>query len=149
MLEILIAAASISVLLVGLISLSINSIKSTTYARNLNQATKYSSQTADWFRNLRQKMGWAVLVDILNEDTAGLTITYCLNTLPETENDFRALQNEACPTSSYIPQTIFWREVTLDLANLGTGTIDIIINSTWLDKTERSATVEMKLTQWN
>lgn len=148
-LEILVATASISVLLVGLLSLGINSTKSTTYARNLNQATEYSGQAADWFRNLKHEMGWAVLSDIVNEDTAGLTVIYCLNALPSTTNDFRALQDEPCITGSYLSSTIFWREATLDLTNLGTGTIDVTISSIWLDKTERQATVELKLTQWN
>lgn len=148
-LEILIATAFVAVVLVGLLVLGTNSLKSTSYSRNLNQASDYANQGVDWLRNMRQTLGWNVLKDIFDEDTPGTSLTYCLNTLPDSESELRAFVSASCVPETYISATTFWREATIDLESIGQGVIAITITTFWQNTITHDASVQIKLTQWN
>lgn len=145
--EVLIATAVVAVLLVSLLILGTNSLKATTYARNLNQATAYSNQVGDWLRNMKESVGWGIFSTTILEDTATSTVTYCLSTLPADATEFRALANQPCTSTDTIPQTIFTRNVILNV-DLINGTITATINTTWEANTTRNATIYVTLTQW-
>ena len=148
-LEILVATSVVAVLLVGLLSLGNHSLKSSTYAKNLNQATEFSNQLADWFRNIKHEIGWGAFKEILEEDASGTTLTYCFNNIPATTTEFRNLENASCVTDSYIPNTRFWREANIDLSSINDGSIIININTYWQNNITHQTNVQIKLTQWN
>lgn len=144
-LEVLVAATIVTVLLVGLLSLIVNSSKSTTYSRNLNQATEYSNQAADWLRNQKKQYGWSAFIEAIQNDSGANTVTYCLN---NSLADFEPLAAGSC-SSTYISGTNFSREAIMNLSNVADGTIDITITTSWQETNDiQNATVNTKLTQW-
>lgn len=148
--EILIATAVVSVLLVSLLILGTNSLKTTTYARNLDQAIEYSNQASDWLRNMKTSAGWAIFSTTIDEDTSGGLVTYCLisDPLPPDAASFRTLNNGSCSSADFIPGTIFQREVTFDMTTLTSGTITATITTNWEENTTRTAIIYLTLTQW-
>ena len=133
--EIVIAAALISMAIIAALSLANHSQKQNTYARDLAEATKYTTQAADWIRAQRSSLGWATLA------AKGDGI-YCLNTVPA---DFSLIQDGDCDAGDYIPNTLFDRTITLN--NTGTA-LQVTITVNWQDSTTRQATIQMELTQW-
>lgn len=145
--EILIATAVVAVLLVSLLILGTNSLKATTYARNLNQATEYSNQVGDWLRNMKETAGWELFSTTIRED--GATVTYCLPTLPADTLEFRNLGNGLCTNTDFIGSTIFQREVVFDTSlAISEGVITATISTNWEENTTRNATIYVTLTQW-
>lgn len=143
-LEIVIAAALISMAIIAALSLTNRSQKQNTYARNLGEATKYATQAADWIRTERNTLGWATLASKPEN-------IYCLNELPL---DFIEIISGSCDTTSFIPDTlpanIFQR--TIDIIKIPDGvnpdTLNITITVSWFENIPRQATIEMELTKW-
>lgn len=138
--ETVIASALISMAILAALSLSLNSQKASTYAKNSAEATKYTSQASDWLRTERNSLGWSTL--------AAAPGTYCLNTIPSAPNDFTNLSLGNCAADTYIPQTIFTRQITVDSSTAASGTIKITITLSWQETTLHSTSLEMELSQW-
>ena len=147
-LEILVAAAIITTLFVGLLSLNTNSMKGSTYTKELNQANEYASQLADWLKNQKNTLGWTTLFDLLNEDTNNDYVTYCFNNLPTSLNNFRNLSNSNCPSSSYITNTNFQRSAVFDLASHNQGIINVEITVQW-EEGAKQVNLNTQLNRWN
>lgn len=143
--EVLVAVALASLAFVGLLALGGLSVKTTSYSRNQNQATFYSSQVPDWLRDLRSLYGWEAIADKFTLDATGNLVTYCLTTLPTDEASFRALSPQNCLETSVIPNTVFLREVQVDLSNLGNKSLNLTVNTSWVDNSNPSAKIEFKL----
>lgn len=140
--EIVIAAALISVAVIAALSLTNHSQKQNTYARDLAEATKYNNQASDWLRTQRDVLGWATIAAKPNN-------TFCLNSLPL---DFNSLPAQgACGAAAYITGTIFQRQITLtsSAADKTNGIVKITIDVSWLEKTLRTVTTNMELTSWH
>jgi Tfp pilus assembly protein PilV len=135
--EIVVAAALISMAVIAALSLANHSQKQNSYARGLAEATKYTTQAADWIRTQRNTLGWATIASVPANDT-----TYCLNALPA---EFTEIVAGSCDTSDYIPDTTFQRTITL---NQNAGTIIVTIVVAWQENIPRQATIEMELTEW-
>lgn len=133
--EIVIAAALISIAIIAALSLANHSQKQNTYARGLAEATKYTTQASDWIRTQKNTLGWATI----NTLGAG---SYCLNEFP---TDFTAISPGDCG-SLYIPTTMFQRKIFISKDN--PSLIKIIIEVSWQENGPRQATIEMELAQW-
>jgi len=146
-LEIIIATTIIAVGLVAALSLATNSQKSSDYSRDNNLATNYSYQVVDWLRDIKTTLGWTNLVYYIQADAGGnSSITYCLNsTLPTDETSFEALTTGSDCTSSTIPNTVFSRELTLDISS---DSLSGTVTTYWQEKVQRSNTIELELTKW-
>jgi Tfp pilus assembly protein PilV len=134
--EIVIAATLISIAVIAALSLTNQSQKQNTYARDLAEATKYASQAADWIRNERNNLGWATL----NTVDDGI---YCIDIFPV---DFLTMEAGACDDASFIENTQFQREI---LVTKTTDTINVVITVSWVEQVERQAKIEMELTSWH
>ena len=146
--EVLVATAIVSVLLVSLLILGTNSLKSTNYAKDLNRATEYSNQAADWIRSRKEAEGWETFLSTLEEDTTGNQVSYCLDTLIEDSSAFRALEGGSCGPEDTISQTIYTRYIDFDLSSSASGIISATITTQWQDNAVRHATVYITLAQW-
>jgi type II secretory pathway pseudopilin PulG len=135
--EIIIATALISVSIIAALSLANSSQKQNTYARGLAEATKYSTQAADWVRTQRNELGYATIASLDDGE-------YCLNSFP---TDFTLLINEPCTDGSYILDTLFQRRLIL-LKTTSTTRATIIVS--WIENKPptRQSKIEMELTQW-
>jgi Tfp pilus assembly protein PilV len=103
MFEVVLAIAVISLIVVGVVVLSTNAVRNTSFSRNQTQASRYAQEALEWLRNQR------------NIDAAGFrskvnaTPNYCLDTLPS----IASLNNTGvCGTNEFISGTIFRRQVT-------------------------------------
>lgn len=138
--EIVIAAAMISMAVIAALSLSNNSQKQNTYARSLAEANKFTSQAADWIRQERTLLGWSSLA-VKNDGV------YCLNDFP---SDFSELIPGSCDPTSFIPSTLpsnyFKRELALSKPT--STSLSFIITVTWEENTTRQTSLEMELTEW-
>ncbi len=134
--EVVIAAALISVAIISALSLMNYSQKQTNSAKTLAEATKYNYQAADWLRAQKNDLGFAEIAG----KTAGI---YCLNTLPA------ALPAPgACNAGAYIAGTFFTRQLTLDNTGATGGIIKATITTSWLEKTAHTTSIELELNQW-
>lgn len=147
-LEIIITSALIAIGLVGILSLATRSQKTTDFSRDNNLATNYSYQVADWLRDLRTTLGWDTFTYYLTEDSAN-PVVYCLNsTLPTEELTFAALVNGSCLPSSVIQDTVFSREVSIDLSNLASDYLTGTITTTWEGNKTYTNILEVRLSKW-
>ncbi len=133
--EIVIATALISVSIISALSLANHTQKQNTYAKNLAEATKYTTQASDWIRTQRNDLGWATLAA---KDSG----SYCLNTLP---SDFTLIQDGVCAPGSYMLNTQFQRNLTIQKPTLES--LKFTIEVSWQEQVARQATLELELTQ--
>lgn len=151
--EIVVAAALISVAIISALSLTNHSQKENKYSRDLAEATKYATQGADWMRTQRDIVGWSTIrAKALDDDISNIA-TYCLNflaplTTVETEPNFTDVAPGTCDPSDKIFSSIFQRTMTIDTSEEGSGILKITLTVTWLEKEIRQANVIMELTQW-
>lgn len=134
--EVVIAATLISISIIAALSLANQSQKQNDYAKQLAEATKYASQVADWIRNERDRVGYATLYTL--DD--GI---YCLNDIPA---EYISMEEGSCNQNSYIPNTLFRREVSLSKT---LDSLNIVITIYWLESVERQAKIELELTSWH
>ena len=148
--EVVIAAALISISVIAALSLSNHSQKQNTYARDLAEASKYLAEGSDWLRSERDELGWATIASKVASDVSEGVSTYCLNTLPNTQSqtDFTDISAGSCDPSGYITETIFQREVTIAPPEVGSDILKATILVKWIEKEERQATLDVELTQW-
>lgn len=148
-LEILIAVAVTAVLLVSLLSLGTTSVKTSTYSRDLNLATKFSNQVADWLRNQRTEIGWVSFTEILINH--GNEFTLCLNDFPNNISEFGLIVPGNCNYAGgeLISGTSFWREAHFNLTTVNDGTIKATIHTHWIGAKEYKAEIETIIGQWN
>ena len=146
-LEVVIAAALISVAIIAALSLSNTTAKETTYSRDFNRATQYNTEAVDWIRSMRDSLGWPSLVDTLTSDSP-LSVVYCLDSLVTTTAEFIALSNASCGAGEYITGTIFIREITIDLASAATGEVGVSVTTSWTGNLPHSVSTETKINRW-
>jgi Tfp pilus assembly protein PilV len=148
--ETVIAAALISIAVIAALSLANYSQKQTNYSKSLAEATKYNSQVADWLRKEKNALGFATIADKATGDANSDNLAiYCLNAIPdEGSGDFTTLTAGTCPDNSYVDQTIFVRQITVDTTDVSSGTLHVSINISWQETMTRSTTIEVELYQW-
>ncbi len=147
--ETVIAAALISVAVIAALSLANHSQKQNIYAKNLSAAELFASQTLDWIRGQREQLGWATLAAKAELDSQGEAAIYCLSELPGTDSDFTELEPSVCATDSFIPNTRYIREITVDTTRVGEGILTVISTVTWQEQEVRTATLELELASWH
>jgi hypothetical protein len=142
--EILVATVVITVAFIGIMSLGNSSIKSTSYSRNLNLATKYSYEVADWARNLRNVIGWEALAAKILADGTG-SVTYCLPVLTPDATTFYNLEGGNCAATALIPSTIYTRSITFNTAFIGSKRLPATITTSWTENRQFSSKLEIEL----
>lgn len=145
--EVLIAATIISIAVLAAIGLSNRTQKATDYSRDLNQATTFNIEAIDWLRNMRHTMGWATLIDTLQND-AGIntSVSYCLATLPADATSFASIASTTTCTT-VIGSTPFTRRMNITWNGTPPTSINIVTITAW-DGGSRTATSETELYQW-
>lgn len=120
MFEVVIALFIISMIVVGVVSLSTNSLSNTIFSRNKTLAGRYSQEAVEWLRSQREENVSLFLTNVA-------TPTYCLQTLVWTNVG-------ACNGTELIPGTIFTREVSFSSSSVsGKNIIEVDITTSWND----------------
>ena len=139
--EVVIAAALISMGVIAALSLTNYSQKQSTFSKTLNLATSYNNQASEWLRNQRTTLGWAVFLDKITREGS----TYCLATLPA---DFSALVPGSCSGTDVILGTLYRRQLDFDTAQSAQGILSATITTTWQEKTTRTTSLTLEISQW-
>ena len=120
MFEVVIALFIISMIIVGVVSLSTNSLANSIYSRNKSLSGRYSQEAIEWIRSEREK-------NYSNFVTYATTPTYCLDTLAWTNIG-------TCSSSEVIPNTIFTREASFTTyAVSGKNLVEVDVTTSWTD----------------
>lgn len=135
-LEIIIAAAMISMAVIAALSLTSKSQSQNNYARRSTEATRYANQVADWLRGERDNLGFTELSESI---TAG---TYCLVSLP---TDITSLPGAGDCGSTQLIDNVFKRSLVLS-KTADTITAQVEIN--WEDATTRTTIIDLELKKW-
>lgn len=98
MFEVVVALFIIAMIIVGVVSLSTNSLSNSIFSRNKSLAGKYSQEAIEWLRSQREE---DVSIFIAN---IGVSPSFCLDTLSW-------INTGICNSTEVIPSTIFRREV--------------------------------------
>lgn len=146
-LETVIAATLVSVAIVAAVSLSTNTQKETSYARDLSLATKHNAGALDWLKRLRAEMGWFAFVREVQED--GGSPTYCVSVMPDTSVGFAALSSssESACSGEVIAGTSFYRVARLTLGS-PPDYVDVVITTYFGGDSNRSVATETRLSNY-
>lgn len=145
--EVVIAAALISVGIIAALSLANYSQKQTASAKNLGAANRYNDQAADWLREQKNLLGWETLAAKASQDDVANHAIYCLYDLPRAPDTFTDLTPGACAADKYIPGTQFVRELNIDTTSQASGSLKFTLTNAWKEATTHSITSEFKLLQ--
>lgn len=115
--EVVIALAMISTVLITLVTMAALSIRASTFSRNQTEASRFTGQAAEWLRS-EKDASWTVF------KSHAATSNWCLDSL---------YWNKAnpCSSSSVISGTIFTRN--LKFINNADGSIEADVLTTWTD----------------
>lgn len=118
--EVVIALAVVALIIVGLVILSTDSIKNSTFSKNKTLASRYTQEAVEWLRGERDR-------DVSNFRSKTTTPTYCLDDLDWSNVGI-------CSESEVLIDTPFRREVTFSTstANNTKGEVVAIINASVL-----------------
>lgn len=146
--EVVIATTLISMGVIAALSLTNQSQKSSNYAKTLDAATAYNNQVADYLRIKKTVLGYATLAEKFVADSSGGVATYCLPSLPEGNDEFLEMPPGICDTGDLIDNTSFLRTLRVETVDLASGIIPATVTTTWPDTVERSAALDMEISQW-
>jgi type II secretory pathway pseudopilin PulG len=116
--ELMVAIAISALVIVVIVSLTVNSIQSSNFSKNKTLASTYSQQASEWLRGQRDSN---TATFFANVQSAGGDM--CLNTLTWTVG--------ACANHATIPGTPFTRKVTFDTTVANIVTADVMVS--WSD----------------
>ena len=129
LLEVMVAFAVVTMILVAIVSRGAESIRSAAFARSQVKATRYAQEGVEWVREQRDKMGWTNFED----EIAPGPVTYCV---PKVSSLLSSLSPAFCGAGDEIDGTIFSREVEFDYNAAdasGEAFIEVLVTVTWED----------------
>jgi Tfp pilus assembly protein PilV len=122
--EVIFALALASIVLVAIVSLSVTSIRNSTYSKNSVQATQLAQETTEWLRGQRD-VDWAAFLARAN--SAGRQ--WCISSL--------AWPSASGSCGPSVPNTVFTRSITLTSGDIDGNsiidTVDADIIVSWTD----------------
>ncbi len=121
LIEVVVAAAIVALILVGLVNVTTTNLSNSQYSRNKTLATKYADEALEWIRIQRDALGW----DALSYFASASPPDYCMNTLVWTYGGL-------CDNTDARIDELFHRDVNLYLDPLETGKITVTVKVSWV-----------------
>jgi type IV pilus modification protein PilV len=138
--EVLIAIAVVSVVMITLASGLTFSVKNTAEAKYRAMATSLAQEAIEIYRRERSLLGWEAF------QAEAVSGTYCFNELPSSTAEFAALTPDECTTTIAQVGTQFVREVTVTSTDT---MVRLDVEITWNDgANERNVSVVQEFKQW-
>lgn len=140
--EVIIALAFAMVIIVALVTVTVQSMKNSTFAKNNAQATKFAQEGMEWVREKRDSTTW--------NDFSSSSGSYCINFLPDV---WTGLNLGFCPSAAYLNK-IFQRTLTLatpsDKCNNDSNQVAVTIVVEWesSDTKTHGSTLTSCFTNW-
>jgi Tfp pilus assembly protein PilV len=128
--EVLFAVGISALILISVISLSTQSVRTGDFSKNNASATKYAQEAIEWVRQQRDILGWDAIRSRVGPERA-----FGVLDLSGSENP--------------IPGTIFNRYLTMSYYGSGTDTVLVEVKVTWADGAgTHEVKNSTKLTNW-
>lgn len=115
--EVVIALALISIVLITIVSLAALSIRASVFSRNQTEASRYTEQASEWLRS-EKDANWSAF------KSHAVSSNWCLDSL------YWQKQN-ACSGSDVISGTVFIR--SLKFTNNSDGSVSADLSTSWTD----------------
>jgi type II secretory pathway pseudopilin PulG len=130
LIEIIVAIGLVIMVLITLVSALTLGIRNNQFAKDQALAKNRVREATEWFRSLRQQMGWDSFYTMITND--GPSITYCLQYLPTTINDAESLGNQPCGFLEILPgSTSFYRNAIITIPAGTTDEVDVQVEVSW------------------
>ncbi|MBW7955914.1 hypothetical protein H3C66_04235 [Patescibacteria group bacterium] len=149
--EVIIATGVVGLVMTAVVAVVTVSVRNASRAKAKALGTKYTQEGIEYFRAQKNLMGWESFVGAIQE--GGSTPTYCLATLPYTQNGgLENLPNRPCQASEFVDSNdLYQRSANVTLGVLGgQDAVTVTVTTTWEDgdrMTESTATVEFQQSQ--
>ncbi len=146
--EVLVAIAIVTLVLVAIVSRSVEAVRNANYARNQVLATRFAQEGIEWARRERDRMSWANYTAALD----AADVTYCV---PDVlTGDIEVLTGGACNNGTpadFIAGTIFLRDVRFQLQTPASGEfVEVAVSVTWEDSIgPHAAQLHTNLSEWS
>jgi hypothetical protein len=108
LIEVLVITVLVATILTAISGLVAQSLKNTAQNKQKALATDLAQQGLEMFRQRRESLGWASFQEVAVDGT------YCLNTMPTSDELFAAMEAGACDVGETIVGTEFTREAEVD-----------------------------------
>ena len=149
LIEIMVAIAIITMVLLAVVSRSVEAVRNANFARNQSLATRFAQEGVEWVRIQRDRLRWGGLEAALSLNPA----VYCLPVLDQPITGLSI--GTACDInldSDNIPGTIFDRQVTINYFTGAVGEgdyIEIEVSVSWQDSIgTHESLMETRLSEW-
>src|SRR5258708_3055538 len=129
LIEVIIAIGLVVLFLITLVSAMTLAIRNNQFAKDQVLARNRAREALEWFRSLRDQMGWDAFTTMITTDSP--PVTYCLPTLPTTTTLSNALANQVCTATDSIPGTKYVRSMLITTPN--TEEVDVTVTVSWTD----------------
>lgn len=125
--ELVVAIAISALIVVAMVSLAVNSIQNSNYAKNKAVASSYAQQAMEWLRGQRD----GGIDDFISKTQDAGAIKVCLNEFPDLIDE---LVVAACSSGTTISGTPFMRQVTFSVApQNGREVVEAEVTVSWVD----------------
>jgi prepilin-type N-terminal cleavage/methylation domain-containing protein len=149
LIEILVAIALITVVMVAVVSRTIEAVRNANFAKNQSLATRFAQEGVEWARIQRDGLRWDQFEALIEPVSP---VSYCVSDLSD---DLADLSTGNCqldlPTDN-IAGTIFDREVTFVFTEdliVGRSYVTVNIAVFWTDNIGvHSSNLNTRLTEW-
>ncbi len=132
LIEIIIAVGLVVLVLTSISAGLAISVRNNRHAKSMEEAKQYAREGTEWFRRMRDQLGWDSFAQAVRSD--GASVTYCLATLPQTGAEFIALGNQTCSATQVISGTVFTRSMALTTSGgAAPDTVTALITVGWSD----------------
>lgn len=131
--EVILALALVSVILVSLVMLSAVSVRTASFAKSKNAATRLTQEAIEWLRAERDT-NWSTFV------TNAGTSTWCINNLNWSSPG-------SCGSNSFVTGTIIQRQAILSI--IDASTVQARVTASWTDaQGSRQVETSTYFTKW-
>lgn len=132
--EVIIALAFAMVIIVALVTVTVQSMRNSTFAKNNAQATKLAQEGLEWIRSQRDQMAW----DDFNDN---LSSNLCLNNLTTNLEDIDI--TNTCSSCGSTLNNIYKRcaDFSVGIGNCGSNK-GVIVSVTWTDSAGNHSSVQ-------
>lgn len=151
LIEVIIAIGLLMMVMTTIVAGLAVGVRNNRIAKDQAMAKDYSRETLEWFRGMRDSVGFDTLVRTLQSKVVAGKAILCLPALPATIEDLEALPAGACEHDvSKTINSIFYRELSViigagALPTQLTGTVDI----SWAEGTRSlRSTSTLELYRW-
>jgi type II secretory pathway pseudopilin PulG len=145
LIEVTFATAVISMVLVGVVSAIVLSLRNSRTALEQTRATQLGQEMLEWARQTRDQNGWGVFASQIA--ARGSDLTFCIPSLPASLTALLAQTPVACLATDVVPGTAYTRQVRITIPSATQVTVVVQVTRPGRGGT-LTTTLQNTLTNW-